>query len=448
MDLLKRDLGKFSAYATIIGILVGAGVFRVTGEAGAIAGSAVPFAYLLFTPIILATAIAYSVFVSTPLGMRPGGAYIHISRTFNNYYIGFIAVWMKLMAFVGGITFMATSFGEYLTFFIPNMEVRISASAVLIFFFCVNIIGIRYYGLLQTGMLIILIISIIVLVIPGLFAVDLSYYNPLLPKGIKGVLSAMPMLFFSYAGFESLAQVAGETKNPTTTLPKVFIKGVLISVIIFFMMSFVAFGVLPAETLAVSKSAMADAAKQYLPAGGSAIVAIGAMSAFLTSINATILVPSRLLFVFSEDRLMPPILAKVHPKWKTPYISLIISAIICVILIWYQSSQFLMNAGLIGIFGIYALQGIALIALPHTNRRLYDSAKVKLPIWSLYIIGSISVITMVIFILGIIQDTLFFTIGGLSIGTLLYILGRYQGKKDGFDYSARMEKDYHLLENK
>ena len=448
MDLLKRDLGKFSAYATIIGILVGAGVFRVTGEAGAIAGSAVPFAYLLFTPIILATAIAYSVFVSTPLGMRPGGAYIHISRTFNNYYIGFIAVWMKLMAFVGGITFMATSFGEYLTFFIPNMEVRISASAVLIFFFCVNIIGIRYYGLLQTGMLIILIISIIVLVIPGLFAVDLSYYNPLLPKGIKGVLSAMPMLFFSYAGFESLAQVAGETKNPTTILPKVFIKGVLVSVVIFFMMSFVAFGVLPAETLAVSKSAMADAAKQYLPAWGSAIVAIGAMSAFLTSINATILVPSRLLFVFSEDRLMPPILAKVHPKWKTPYISLIISAIICVILIWYQSSQFLMNAGLIGIFGIYALQGIALIALPHTNRRLYDSAKVKLPIWSLYIIGSISVITIVIFILGIIQDTLFFTIGGLSIGTLLYILGRYQGRKDGFDYSARMEKDYHLLENK
>ena len=106
MHLLKRDLGKFSAYATIVGILIGAGVFRVTGEAGAIAGSAVPFAYLLFAPIILSTALAYSVFISTPLGMRPGGAYIHISRTFNNYYIGFIAVWMKLMAFVGAITFM------------------------------------------------------------------------------------------------------------------------------------------------------------------------------------------------------------------------------------------------------------------------------------------------------------------------------------------------------
>ena len=446
MHLLKRDLGKFSAYATIVGILIGAGVFRVTGEAGAIAGSAVPFAYLLFAPIILSTALAYSVFISTPLGMRPGGAYIHISRTFNNYYIGFIAVWMKLMAFVGAITFMATSFGEYLTFFIPDINIKMSASVVLIFFFCINIIGIRYYGLLQTGMLIILIISIFILVVPGIFAINFSYYDPLFPKGMKGVLSAMPMLFFSYAGFESLAQVAGETKNPTQTLPEVFIKGVLAAVFIFFMMSFVAFGVLPADTLAISKSAMADAASVYLPSWGSSIVAIGAMSAFLTSINATILVPSRLLFVFSEDRLMPAILAKVHPKWKTPYISLIISAIICVLLIWYQSSQFLLNAGLIGIFGIYTLQGIALIALPHKNRRLFDSAKVKLPIWAINIIGSISVITMVVFILDIIKETIFFTFGGLAVGTLLYFIGRYQGKKDGFDYDARMEKDYHLLE--
>ena len=53
---------------------------------------------------------------------------------------------------------------------------------------------------------------------------------------------------------------------------------------------------------------------------------------------------------------------------------------------------------------------------------------------------------MIIFILGIIQETLFFTFGGLAIGTLLYLIGRYQGKKDGFDYDARMEKDYHLLE--
>ena len=61
MATLKRDLGKLSSYATIIGILVGAGIFRVTGEAGSVAGSAVPLAYLIFAPIVISTALVYSV---------------------------------------------------------------------------------------------------------------------------------------------------------------------------------------------------------------------------------------------------------------------------------------------------------------------------------------------------------------------------------------------------
>jgi amino acid transporter len=443
---LKRDLGPISGYATIIGILVGAGIFRVTGEAGAVAGSAVPLAYLLFAPIVLSTAIAYSVFMSTPLGMRPGGAYIHISRTFGNYYLGFITMWMKLVAFVGAISFMSTSFGEYMTFFFPNHDPRMWGTIVLLFFYGVNIIGIRYYGQFQTAMLIVLIISILILVIPGIPAIDYSYYDPILPKGYNGLLAAMPMLFFSYAGFETLAQVAGETKDPTRTLPMIFIKGVLASVFIFFTMSFVAFGVLPADVLASSNSAMADVAAQYLPPWGSSIVAIGAMSAFLTSINGSILVPSRMLFVFSEDRLMPRSLASVHPQWRTPYISLIISAIICTALIWSQSARYLMNAGLIGIFIIYCFQGIALMALPIVNKRLYKSAQFQLPKWLLYLVGSISAVSMAYFLIMTIMDVFTFTIVGLIVGTILYILGRYQGKKEGFNYHARMEQDYHLLD--
>ena len=211
-------------------------------------------------------------------------------------------------------------------------------------------------------------------------------------------------------------------------------------------MSFVAFGVLPAETLAQSKSAMADAAAQFLPSWGATIVAIGALSAFLTSINGAILVPSRTLFVFSEDRLFPKSLARIHPKWHTPYISLIVSGIICVLLIWTQTTSYLRNAGLIGIFGIYTLQGIALIALPHVNKRLYQAAKVRFPIWALYIIGGIPAITMIIFTLNIIRDIYMFAIIGLFLGTVLYSWGRYRGRKEGFDYEARMEADYHLLE--
>ena len=125
--------------------------------------------------------------------MRPGGAYVHISRTFNNYYLGFIAVWMKLMAFVGAITFMASSFGDYMTFFIPDTDVKMWASGVIIFFFAINIIGIRYYAQIQTGMLIILIGSILVLIIPGLFVVELSNYCLLYTSPSTRDLSTAPM---------------------------------------------------------------------------------------------------------------------------------------------------------------------------------------------------------------------------------------------------------------
>ncbi len=446
MPKLKRDLGKLSGYATIIGILVGAGIFRVTGEAGAVAGSAVPWAYLLFAPIVLCTAMAYSVFISTPLGMRPGGAYIHISRTFGNYYFGFIAMWMKFFAFFGAISFMAISLGDYMTFFIPDSDPRMWASITMVFFYGVNLVGIRHYGHIQTVLLFVLIFSILVLVIPGLFAVDLSFYNPILPKGFSGLLSAMPMLFFSYAGFETLAQAAGETKDPTGTLPMIFVKGVMAAVLIFFFMSFVAFGVLPAETLAQSQSAMADVADVYLPPWGSSVVAMGAMCAFLTSINGAILVPSRMLFVFSEDRLLPPFLAAVHPKWRTPHVSLIISGIICTGLVWSKSAYFLLSIGLFGIFIIYIMQGLALVFLPTINKPLYDSAKFKPPVWVLYILGSVIVISMGFFLFQIIADVILWAFVGVFIGTIVYLLGKKSGEKEGFDYTARMKQDYLFVE--
>ena len=438
---LRRDLGPISSYATIVGILVGAGIFRVTGEAGAIAGSSVPFAYLLFAPIVIATALAYSVFSSTPLGNRPGGAYLHISRTFGNYYIGFVAMWMKLVAFVGAISFMSTSFGEYMNFFIPGQDPRFWAIIVLLVFYGINIFGIKHYGRVQIGMLIVLIISILLLVVPGLAAVDLSYYNPILPKGWHGLLSAMPVLFFSYAGFETLAQTAGETKDATRTLPVIFVRGVLASVVIFFLMSFVAFGVLPANVLAQSQSAMADAAAVYLPPWGASIVALGAMSAFLTSINGSILVPSRMFFVFSEDRLMPGFLSVVHPKWRTPYVSLIISAAICIILIWTQSAQFLLNTGPIGIFIVYFLQGVALMMLPKVNRPLYESAQFKPSPLIVIGIGLFSAAVMLIFMVAILKAVFVWTILWLAVGSALFLVGRQQGRAAGFDYDAHLARD-------
>jgi amino acid transporter len=98
---LQRGLNKWHGYALMIGGMIGSGIFVVTGEAGGAAGPSVPLGYIVLLPVLLASALAYLVYLSTPLGNSPGGAYIHISRTFKSYFVGFIFMWFQYIALLG-----------------------------------------------------------------------------------------------------------------------------------------------------------------------------------------------------------------------------------------------------------------------------------------------------------------------------------------------------------
>src|SRR5215467_12336765 len=110
---LRRDLGALESYAVLIGILIGAGIFKVTGLAWELTGPSVIFGYLVLAPMVLATSVAYSVYLSTPLGRSPGGEYTHISRTFGSYGLAFVGVWLKIIAYVGALAYLAIAFAEY-----------------------------------------------------------------------------------------------------------------------------------------------------------------------------------------------------------------------------------------------------------------------------------------------------------------------------------------------
>ena len=101
-----------------------------------------------------------------------------------------------------------------MTFFLPGTDPRLWASLTMILFYVINLFGVRHYGLIQTIMLGILIVSILVLVIPGIFAVDMKYYDTLLPKGIGGLLEAMPMLFSVMPVLKRWPKWPGKPKIP------------------------------------------------------------------------------------------------------------------------------------------------------------------------------------------------------------------------------------------
>src|SRR6266581_8917952 len=110
---LRRDLGTIESYAALLGILIGAGIFKVTSDAWALTGPSVIVGYLVLAPAILATSVAYSVFLSTPLGREPGGEYTHLSRTFGGHGLAFVGVWLKIISYIGALAYLAIAFGEY-----------------------------------------------------------------------------------------------------------------------------------------------------------------------------------------------------------------------------------------------------------------------------------------------------------------------------------------------
>src|SRR6266536_2767875 len=112
---LRRDLGTIESYAALVGILIGAGIFKVTSQAWALTGPSVILGYVLLMPAILATSIPYAAYLSTPLGREPGGEYLHISRTLGGFRIAYIGAWLKIISYVGAGAYLSDALAGYFT---------------------------------------------------------------------------------------------------------------------------------------------------------------------------------------------------------------------------------------------------------------------------------------------------------------------------------------------
>src|SRR5262252_6050028 len=173
---LRRDLGTIESYAALIGILIGAGIFKVTSDAWKLTGPSVILGYAVLMPAILATSVPYAAYLSTSLGKEPGGEYLHISRTLGGSAVAYIGAWLKIVAYIGAGAYLASALADYL---IELTGRRYTSEFVhqglavgsLMFFYVVHVVGVRWFGRLQVAMCLVLGVSIFVLVVPGLFAI-------------------------------------------------------------------------------------------------------------------------------------------------------------------------------------------------------------------------------------------------------------------------------------
>ena len=141
------DLGTLESYAALLGILIGAGIFKVTSDAWALTGPSVILGYLVLAIPVLATSIAYSVFLSTPLGREPGGEYAHISRTFGGYGLAFVGVWLKIISYVGALAYLSRAFADYVVELFGGGAILPIAIGGILFFYAIHVAGVRWFHL-------------------------------------------------------------------------------------------------------------------------------------------------------------------------------------------------------------------------------------------------------------------------------------------------------------
>jgi len=380
---LRRDLGTLEAYAVIIGILIGAGIFQVTSRAWALTGPSVILGYLVLTPAILATSIPYAAYLSTHLGREPGGEYLHISRTLNGFRLAYVGSWLKIISYIGAGAYLADAMAGYL---IAISRGSISerwrlpiALTALVVFYLIHVIGIRWFGRMQVAMSALKLLALLVLIVPGLFVLDFNNYTPFFTHGWGGFGASLLPLFFAYAGFESITQTAGETKDSTQRLPKILLKGITVTALIYVFTSIVSFGVLPSGRLQTSSAPMAEVASIYLPAGAAVFVSIGAIAAIMTALNGTLLVPSRLAIMFVEDRLAPRWLGLVNATTATPIRGLTLTMICCAVLLISNQLSLALNVAVFALVVLYFIHSLVFLLLPRLNPTLASEIKINLP---------------------------------------------------------------------
>ncbi|HEX6732685.1 MAG TPA: APC family permease [Pyrinomonadaceae bacterium] len=379
---LRRDLGSLESYAALIGILIGAGIFQVTSRAWELSGPSVILGYAVLTPAILSTSIPYAAYLSTPLGREPGGEYLHISRTLRGYRLAYVGTCLKVISYVGAGAYLANALAGYILALAgkqpnPTLQLVIALASLVLFYF-VHVIGVRWFGRLQVVMSALKCLALFVLIVPGLFFIKSENYSPFFTHGLSGFGASLLPLFFAYAGFESLAQTAGEVKDSTRKLPKILLIGITATAMIYVFTSIVSFGVLPGSRLQAHDAPMAEVASVYLPPAAAIFVTFGAIMAIMTALNGTMLVPSRMGIMLSSDRLAPRWLGYINPKTATPIRGLTLTLLACAVLLYSGQLSLALNVAVFALIVLYFLHSLIFLLLPRLNPELNREIRINM----------------------------------------------------------------------
>lgn len=362
---LVRGLGRWDFTAIVINTIIGAGIFGLPAKVYAQIGSWSLLAFaactLVVGLIVLAHAEVSSRFSAT------GGPYLYAREAYGPV-VGFEVGW--LFWIVRSTTFAANCnlFITYLGFFIPGANEGtlriILITAVVLTLTVVNFRGIRHSAVMTNFLTAGKVIPLLIFAGVGMFFIEPANFNfdPL--PGYSSFSTSVLLLIYAFVGFEAAVVLSGEVRDPERSIPFGTLVALGICSVLYIVVQAVSIGTLPG--LAASERPIADASLLFLGVYGAGFITIGALFSILGNLNSGVLASTRTLFAMSEQRQLPSLLSKTHALYKTPTISILITAVVMLVLTIQSSFLSAVTIATITRLFIYAS---TCFALPLFRRR-------------------------------------------------------------------------------
>ncbi|MCP4304064.1 MAG: amino acid permease [bacterium] len=327
-DRLEAKLGLYGVFAVSVGAMIGSGIFVLPGLATKIAGPAAVLAYFIAGLIIFPAALSKSEMATAM--PESGGTYLYIDRAMGPL-MGTIAGFGVWFSIIFKAAFALVGLGAYVALFgdIPVRPLALGLGAGIIL---INIAGAKTTARFQSTLIAVVLSVLVLFVARGAGEVDPTEFEPFLPHGLKGLLSATGLVFVSFIGVTKVASIAEEVRNPKRNLPAGILLSVGVMIIIYPLITWVMIGTSGAEELAETVTPMSHTAAQFMGTVGVDIVTIVAIIALVSMANAGLLASSRYPFAMARQALAPPALARVSPR-STPTYSILLTGAVLLTLI-------------------------------------------------------------------------------------------------------------------
>ena len=434
---LKRRLSGKDLTGWGIGIIIGSGIFTLTGvEAKEHAGPGVVISFLIGAVVAGLAALCYAELASAV--PTAGSAYTYAYATLGEIFAWIIG-WDLLLEFALGASVVSRSWSGYVAnllglpeqWFGEDSTVNIGAMLIIAVLAAVAVAGIRESSWV-TNTLVILKVSVCVLVVvAGLFFFNAAYLDPFIPQaqpaevsadatqqpllsallgwkqsiyGFGGVLTAAAIVFFGYTGFESLANMGEETKNPRRDLPVGLLGSLAVCSVLYVAVSFVLTSMIDYRDINVAaplSAAFTEVGAHWI----AALVGFGAVLGLTSVMMVELVTIGRIGFAMSRDGLLPRKLSQVHPRWGTPHRVTLLGAGLIMLIAGFVPITELADMVSIGALSGFFIVALAVPVLRHRKPNLNRPFRVPLSPWlpiltalaCLYLMMNLNVLTWIRF---------------------------------------------------